>query len=452
MRALERRLEQARGERGRGVGPVSSSPSSSMYYGGGGSIHVALVALASALAGAKLQDVARALLERRGVQHKTSHGSTRAAPPARTSRREAAASLSSMDDDDDDDRVGVVRVDATAVETPSQTPSTTPSRPPLKALTRMTLGSPPPLAQDAENRGPDRMNGGGGLMLCRACNENAVPAGALCDAGEGFEIRAVPRYSVAKKPDPFLKTGRSKYLSWDDYFMSVAFLSAQRSKDPNKQVGAVIVGSDRVILGVGYNGFPRGCADHDLPWAKKSAKGDPLETKYAYVCHAEMNAIMNKNSQSLAGATLYVTMYPCNECAKLVIQSGIKEVVYFEGKCTTPPLEMDAAAPPTTPQRAVDRVEGRSGGGTNTSGGEGAGESEGGRGKARGQWDQAATALVDGDTAKGGAGAAAQSYSSPTKGGMQADPTYAAAQRLFKLANLVVRQHTPSATVDVTYD
>jgi len=114
--------------------------------------------------------------------------------------------------------------------------------------------------------------------------------------------------------------------------MSVAFLSAQRSKDPNKQVGACVVGKDKLILGVGYNGFPRGCADDALPWSKKSANDDPLETKYAYVCHAEMNAIMNKNSASVAGGSLYVTMYPCNECAKLIIQAGIEEVVYYEGK------------------------------------------------------------------------------------------------------------------------
>ena len=114
--------------------------------------------------------------------------------------------------------------------------------------------------------------------------------------------------------------------------MSVAFLSAQRSKDPNKQVGACIVGKDKLILGEGYNGFPRGCPDNALPWSKKSANDDPLETKYAYVCHAEMNAIMNKNSASVAGGSLFVTMYPCNECAKLVIQAGIKEVVYYEGK------------------------------------------------------------------------------------------------------------------------
>lgn len=125
--------------------------------------------------------------------------------------------------------------------------------------------------------------------------------------------------------------------------MSVAFLSAQRSKDPNKQVGACIVGEDKLILGVGYNGFPRGCADSALPWAKKSASGDALETKYPYVCHAEMNAIMNKNSASVAGGTLYVTMYPCNECAKLIIQAGIREVVYYEGKMS------EVKETPTTP-------------------------------------------------------------------------------------------------------
>ena len=114
--------------------------------------------------------------------------------------------------------------------------------------------------------------------------------------------------------------------------MSVAFLSAQRSKDPNKQVGACIVDPNRIILGIGYNGFPRGCSDETLPWAKKSQDGDKLKTKYPYVCHAEMNAIMNKNQSSLQDSTIYVTMFPCNECSKLIIQGGIKEVIYYEDK------------------------------------------------------------------------------------------------------------------------
>jgi deoxycytidylate deaminase len=123
-----------------------------------------------------------------------------------------------------------------------------------------------------------------------------------------------------------------RYLSWDDYFMAVAFLSSQRSKDPAKQVGACIVDCNNVICGIGYNGFPRGCPDSKLPWAKRSRNGNPLETKYPYVCHAEMNAILNKNGASVAGARVYVTMFPCNECAKLLIQAGIAEIIFHEDK------------------------------------------------------------------------------------------------------------------------
>ena len=119
-----------------------------------------------------------------------------------------------------------------------------------------------------------------------------------------------------------------KILSWDDYFMAVAMLSSMRSKDPNRQVGACIVDREsNKILGIGYNGFPRGCVDNRLPWAKT---GNWLDTKYPYVCHAELNAIMNKNSASVDGSILYSTLYPCNECAKIIIQSGISEVRYLE--------------------------------------------------------------------------------------------------------------------------
>ena len=114
--------------------------------------------------------------------------------------------------------------------------------------------------------------------------------------------------------------------------MALAFLSAQRSKDPSKQVGACIVSPARIILGIGYNGFPRGCADSRLPWAKRATEGGALSTKYPYVCHAEMNAILNKNAACVGGATLYVTMFPCNECSKLLIQAGIREVVFYEDK------------------------------------------------------------------------------------------------------------------------
>lgn len=122
---------------------------------------------------------------------------------------------------------------------------------------------------------------------------------------------------------------RQDYLSWDEYFMGVAVLSAERSKDPGTQVGACIVGPDKRIISVGYNGMPMGCSDDVLPWARE---GNPLDTKYLYVCHAEFNAILNKGGADMRGATLYVTLFPCNECAKAIIQSGIKEVVYYSDK------------------------------------------------------------------------------------------------------------------------
>ncbi len=122
---------------------------------------------------------------------------------------------------------------------------------------------------------------------------------------------------------------RSDYLSWDEYFMGVALLSAQRSKDPNTQVGACIINEKKKIVGIGYNGLPLGCSDDTFPWARE---GDFLETKYPYVCHAELNAILNKISADLDRCVVYVTLFPCNECAKVIIQSGIREVVYLSNK------------------------------------------------------------------------------------------------------------------------
>lgn len=122
---------------------------------------------------------------------------------------------------------------------------------------------------------------------------------------------------------------RSDYIGWDEYFMGVAILSAQRSKDPSTRVGACIVNADRKIVGVGYNGFPRGCGDDVFPWARE---GDFLDTKYPYVCHAELNAILNAISRDLSGCVIYVALFPCNECAKAIVQSGIVEVVYLEDK------------------------------------------------------------------------------------------------------------------------
>ena len=122
---------------------------------------------------------------------------------------------------------------------------------------------------------------------------------------------------------------RTDYITWDEYFMRVAMLSAMRSKDPNTQVGACIVNQDKKIVGTGYNGFPIGCSDDVLPWGRD---GNPLQTKYPFVCHAELNAILNSISRDLRGCTLYVVMFPCNECAKAIIQSGITEVIYRDNK------------------------------------------------------------------------------------------------------------------------
>lgn len=122
---------------------------------------------------------------------------------------------------------------------------------------------------------------------------------------------------------------RQDYLSWDEYFMGVALLSAMRSKDPGTQVGACIVDQDNKILSMGYNGMPTGCCDDDMPWERE---GDMLQTKYPYVCHAELNAILNYSGGSLKGARLYGTLFPCNECCKAIIQSGIREVIYLSDK------------------------------------------------------------------------------------------------------------------------
>lgn len=122
---------------------------------------------------------------------------------------------------------------------------------------------------------------------------------------------------------------RQEYLKWDEYFMGIALLSAERSKDPNTCVGACIVSEDNKILSVGYNGMPIGCSDDEYPWERE---GHPLDTKYLYVCHAEMNAILNYTGTHLRDSKLYVTLFPCNECTKALIQKGVKEVIYMQDK------------------------------------------------------------------------------------------------------------------------
>ncbi len=122
---------------------------------------------------------------------------------------------------------------------------------------------------------------------------------------------------------------RTDYISWDEYFMGVALLSGLRSKDPSTQVGACIVNSQNKIVGAGYNGLPSGCDDENFPWEKT---GDFLETKYPYVCHAELNAILNNIGMDLSGCRIFTALFPCNECSKAIIQSGIKEVIFLSDK------------------------------------------------------------------------------------------------------------------------
>ena len=128
---------------------------------------------------------------------------------------------------------------------------------------------------------------------------------------------------------------REGYISWDEYFRGVAKLAGMRSKDPNTQVGACIVSDDNKILSIGYNGLPRGCSDDEFPWNRDNE--DPYQNKYFYTTHSELNAILNYRGGSLEGAKLYVTLFPCNECAKAIIQTGIRTVVYESDKYALTP-------------------------------------------------------------------------------------------------------------------
>lgn len=133
---------------------------------------------------------------------------------------------------------------------------------------------------------------------------------------------------------------KQDYISWDAYFMGIAMLSAQRSKDPNTCVGACLVSPDNKILSLGYNGMPIGCSDDDYPWEREAE--NPLDTKYLYVCHAEMNALLNYSGIGLKGAKLYVTLFPCNECTKALIQSSIHEIIYLHDKYPDSPSTIAA--------------------------------------------------------------------------------------------------------------
>lgn len=128
---------------------------------------------------------------------------------------------------------------------------------------------------------------------------------------------------------------KKDYLKWDGYFMGIALLSAERSKDPDTSVGACIVSEDNKILSLGYNGMPAHCSDDEYPWERTS--GNPLDTKYLYVCHAELNAILNYTGANMRNSKIYTTLFPCNECTKALIQSGIHEVIYLSDKYSDTP-------------------------------------------------------------------------------------------------------------------
>ena len=153
---------------------------------------------------------------------------------------------------------------------------------------------------------------------------------------------------------------RKDYISWDEYFMGVAYLSSMRSKDPNTQVGACIVSQDNKILSMGYNGLPVGCDDDEFPWNRES--DSPYDNKYFYTTHSELNAILNYRGGSLEGAKIYVTLFPCNECAKAIIQCGIKKVIYDQDKYgDTPGVKaskrmMDAAGVKYTRYKKSNRI------------------------------------------------------------------------------------------------
>ena len=152
-------------------------------------------------------------------------------------------------------------------------------------------------------------------------------ADGMCMYGTG-PIRDRPIFITFAFKQCTLKK-RADYISWDEYFMGVALLSACRSKDPSTQVGACIVNDKNKIVGAGYNGMPIGCHDDEFPWSKQ---GDFLDTKYPYVCHAELNAILNNIGMDLKGCRIYTALFPCNECTKAIIQSGITEVVFLSDK------------------------------------------------------------------------------------------------------------------------
>lgn len=180
--------------------------------------------------------------------------------------------------------------------------------------------------------------GVGSATESSSSSSKAATTGASAEASLREKMQTIPtpmsadlESKAAPLEAPKGEGKRENCLSWDDYFMGVAFLTSMRSKDPSTQVGACIVNGNNRIVGVGYNGFPSGIEDDALPWCRASPEGE-LETKYPYVCHAELNAVMNKNVESAKGCRIFSTLFPCSECAKVIIQAGIKKVIYASDK------------------------------------------------------------------------------------------------------------------------
>jgi dCMP deaminase len=185
----------------------------------------------------------------------------------------------------------------------------------------------------------ENIDKGGPIAMADYLIDNTKDINFLLKQLDEILKKIIPENKIYKNEFNSDFLGRENYLSWDEYFMGVAILSSQRSKDPSTQVGACIVDEDKKIVGTGYNGAPRGIEDNDFPWSKE---GDFMNTKYAYVCHSGLNAILNSTKESLKNCTMYVSLFPCNECAKAIIQSGIKKVVYISDKYSDVPAFMAA--------------------------------------------------------------------------------------------------------------
>lgn len=194
------------------------------------------------------------------------------------------------------------------------------------------------LAMESRDLGEGEENTGQQTQRCMEISDYRIENDGTLETLKQKIEYLLMKLTSENKPKPEKVEKRTDYLSWDDYFMGIALLSAQRSKDPNTNVGACIVNKEKKIVGTGYNGFPIGCSDDNLPWARE---GNFLDTKYPYVCHAELNAILN-STKNLKGCTIYVDLFPCNECAKAIIQSGIIEIVYLSDKYAD--LDMTKAA------------------------------------------------------------------------------------------------------------